>query len=88
MSVKTILIIAAVGIGALVVFGGSDPRKEYQAAVREFASARGFMAAAQLRATDHPQDAILRDALEAAQRRTEAARARLAAAVTRMGAKL
>jgi len=61
---------------------------EYAAALREFASAKGFRMAALLRKTDHPQDAALATAYDAANDRFTAATAQLEAAraaMTRSG---
>lgn len=61
---------------------------EYAAALREFASAKGFRMAALLRKTDHPQDVALATAYDAANDRFIAATAHLEAAraaMTRSG---
>lgn len=62
-----------------------DARAEYAAAVREFASAKGFHQAALLRITDHPQDTALREAYNAAATRLATATARIEAARARLG---
>lgn len=61
-----------------------DARAEYSAAVREFAAAKGFHAAALLRKTDHPQDATLAAAYNVANDRLIAATTLLLSAKARM----
>jgi hypothetical protein len=68
---------ATVGHRALVF---TSLASEYAAALREFASAKGFRMAALLRKTDHPQDAALATAYDAANDRFIAATAHLEAA--------
>jgi hypothetical protein len=66
--------------GLLSLDTSTAVRSEYAAAVREFASAKGFHAAALLRKTDHPQDAAILAAYDATAARLAAATARLNAA--------
>jgi hypothetical protein len=61
-----------------------DARTEYGAAVREFASAKGFHQAALLRKTDHPGDAAILAAYDAAAARLAAATTRIEAARAEM----
>jgi len=75
------------GKGKTILIGGTrtgDPGLEYDAAVREFASAKGLHTAALLRKTDHPQDAAAIAAYDTAAARFAVATARINAARSEM----